>query len=93
MAGTVTTAPIAGGPSVVLASGQDFPLGIAADSSGVYWMNGLPNDTISKVALKGGTPQAIASNQCNPSAIVLDAARIFWTDDCVYGGGVMKLAK
>jgi hypothetical protein len=68
-------------------------LGIAVDSTTVYWMDNWSMGTIMKVARQGGNPVTIASNQCNPNAITVDAARIYWTDDCVNGGGVMKLAK
>ena len=37
--GTVMRVAIGGGTAIVLASGQDYPLGIAVDDSSVYWTN------------------------------------------------------
>ncbi len=37
--GTVKKVPITGGEVTLLASGQDFPVGIAVDDHSVYWTN------------------------------------------------------
>jgi sugar lactone lactonase YvrE len=38
-AATVMRAPLAGGSSVELASGQNSPIGLAIDAGSLYWMN------------------------------------------------------
>jgi sugar lactone lactonase YvrE len=91
--GTVMEVPIGGGAPVTLASGQVSPGGIAADSSGVYWVTAGDgsagfNGTVMKVGLDGGDPVTLVSGQPYPSGIALDAVSVYWAD-----GDVLRLAK
>jgi len=49
--GAVLAVPVGGGPLVPLATSQGVPLGIAVDSSNVYWADGF---AVMRVALAGG---------------------------------------
>ncbi len=85
----------------ILAGGQHYPLGIAADGQYVYWANagtGLnPTDgTIMACSLTNcATPMTLASGLHLPRELVLDANAIYWTNlgDGNATGTVMRLAK
>jgi hypothetical protein len=83
--GSVLSAPIGGGGAgaVVLASGQDQPIGIAVSGGNVIWTNessGSTNGTVMKVATGGGTPVTLASGQGAPYEIAVDGANVYWTN-------------
>jgi hypothetical protein len=82
--------PMGGGTATTLASGsgQNFPYGIAADASSVYWTNTA--GTVMKVPLSGGTATTLASGQSNPYGIAVDATSVYWTN-AGSPGTVMKL--
>lgn len=83
--GRVMKQPIAGGSSIVLASGLKYPIAIAADATRVYWTD---NDTVMEVPVGGGTPVTLASGQKGPDAVAVDATSVYWTN----GGSVGVLA-
>jgi hypothetical protein len=82
--GNIMKVPIAGGPSVTLATG-DYPLAIATDGASVYWSD-ADAATIMKIPVGGGTPMTLISGW-NVSALALDATSLYWTD----GASIMKL--
>jgi hypothetical protein len=86
--GTVMSLPT-GGPARTLASGGTSPIGIAADSSYVYWADQALG-TVMRVANGGGSaPVTIASGQSGPTGVAVDATYVYWTN---YNGGTVMRA-
>ncbi len=66
---------------VVLASGQESPMGVTVDTHGagrVYWTNRVDSGSIRSVAKSGGTVTEHATGQALPSSIALDGNHLFW---------------
>jgi hypothetical protein len=89
--------PLAGGSAVTVASGQDYPVGIAIDATSIYFTNSdAPNGggrgSVVMVPIGGGSPTVLAMDQAGPGAIAVDATSVYWA---IYGtsGAVEKIAK
>lgn len=90
--GDVARWDLSSGSVSIVALDQDFPLGIAVDSTYVYWVNQGQNcsdsgvgpcpDTgsIVRAPVVGGAPTTLASKLMSPSYIALDEASIYRTD-------------
>ena len=84
--GTIASVDKAGGPVVVLASGQDLPGGIAMNATHLFWSNAAtgPNGTIVSVpksnAADAGAPLLLASDQTVPLAVAVHGGRVYWTN-------------
>jgi hypothetical protein len=50
VAGTVNRVPLAGGPSIVLASGQQQPGAVVVDDRYVYWTNAATDGAVMRLA-------------------------------------------
>jgi hypothetical protein len=97
--GLVMSMPIAGGAPTTLASDQSFPAIVAADATGVYWVNEnqctqppCSASVASILVLPPGasTSVVLANVQAQPSTLALDATNVYWgTSD----GRVMKAPK
>jgi hypothetical protein len=106
--GKVIGAGFDGTNLVEIASGQTTPGAIAADGTGVYWLNAGPDATSGVVmaAPAGRTPAPVASGQARPASIATDAGNVYWfnvgatdgSDGAVYrvpktGGSAVLLAE
>jgi len=65
---------------ITLASGQNYPYGIAVDSTSVYWVENTGGN-VNKVDKNGGTVTTLASGQGYPLVIAIDSASVYWTDN------------
>ena len=86
-AGTVTKTPIGGGPSTIIASGQDRPRGIAVDATSIYWINNGTGDLM-KLPLTGSDPTRLTSGQYTTGSIVVSDVTLYWPAN----GGIMTMA-
>jgi hypothetical protein len=81
--GEVLAVPIAGGDPTILAAGQPDPLGLAVDSTSIYFTIRASTLAVSllKTPLSGGAPTALASVPGqNAYSIALDVTHAYFTD-------------
>jgi sugar lactone lactonase YvrE len=72
----VMKVPLAGGTPTVLASGQDYPEGIAIDGSNVYWST--VGGAIMKTSLNGGPVVALTTGQPDAFSLFSDSTSIYF---------------
>jgi hypothetical protein len=92
--GAVMQVPVGGGSVTTLASGQVEPMGVAVDSTDVYFTDEGVNASgaVVKVPIGGGAITTLAANLPTPDQIALDDANVYFTT--ITGTpGVMKIAK
>jgi hypothetical protein len=82
--GTIDMAPVGGGPSVTLATGQVSPLAIATDGSYVYWVDGGLG-TVMRCAVTGcASPTKLwQGTSSSPEAIAVDLTNAYFTTETV----------
>jgi hypothetical protein len=66
--GTIVGAGLDGSNPQTIATGQNFPAGVAVDSSHLYWAN-AGGGTIVEAGLDGSSPQTIATGQNDPVGV------------------------
>jgi hypothetical protein len=74
------------GVPIMIANGQSQPIGIATDSSNVYWADSIGMGTITSCPLMGcGTSiDVLATGQPTPFTVAVDTSGVYWV-----GGGVV----
>jgi len=79
-----------GNPTLITPS--DFPLGIAVDATGIYWVAGTSSGFVLHCPLSGcgAGPAVLATRQNQPFSLVMDLTTVYWTDA---GGSVNAVAK
>ena len=90
-AGSVLMVPKNGGPATVIATEHLGAWSMAADASGVYWIdhNG-PAGTVNRAPLGGGPVTTLAVQQDGPIALALDQSNVYWVNEV---GAVMQMSK
>lgn len=85
--GAASSVPIAGGPSVLLASGPACPASIALGALGLY-VSGLNGGDIARVPRDGGPLTVISSNPDKPTGLAIDTRNVYWA---TRGGALMRM--
>ncbi len=71
--------PTAGGSGQIVASGLDWVVSLAVDSTNLYWTS-IADDTVVEQSLSGGSPRVLATGQYFPMDIaVLDSTTVYWS--------------
>jgi hypothetical protein len=98
------TGPVA---TTVLATGQNYPAGLAIDATGLYWSNSGATGTdglVVKCSIRFcgrssldpsiiETPTQLAMGQSNPLGVALDATNVYWANSGTgTNGQIMKCA-
>lgn len=94
---SIMAAPTTGGTATTIVSGLGGPVGLAVDSTYVYWADSATS-AIAKQPLAGGNPTTLAANQDLPVSLVIDQVNAYWTTNTVsnavssvgLGGGAVK---
>ena len=90
--GAIMKAPINGGPSTPLATGQSEALAVGATH--VFWTKSgggtSGGGAVVKVPITGGAPGVLASGLRTPWRITVDATHVYWTE-AETAGAVMKV--
>jgi hypothetical protein len=77
--GSIHRCDVTGANKVLIAAGQARPLGIAADTTHVYWANRL-DGTIHRARWDGSEHEEIVQNLGGPNAVAVDVDGIYWTE-------------
>jgi len=106
--GSIAKVPLDGGLVIPLYQEQldggtnpdTVGLGIAVDTTSVYWTNEFPNTSNGSVAKaplsgvpNGGKPILLATHQTMPSSIVTDGVNVYWTNIGPNSGGAATVMR
>jgi hypothetical protein len=80
--GTLTRAPLTGGPTATLASGQPRPGAVAVDSKYAFWAT---YSAVFQIPLGGGSITTLAGG--TPQEVAVDSNMVYWTNG--YAGTVV----
>ena len=92
----LSSVPVAGGTSSVIANGFSGTMALKADSGNVYASISLgngPTGSVVRIPVTGGPPTVLAGSQWIPSGLALDATCVYWADADLGGGTIMAAAK
>jgi sugar lactone lactonase YvrE len=84
--GTINQADLEGTHGQTIITVPYFPIGpvgLAVDSSGIYWTNqgpGMVSGTVNEANLDGTNPHTIITGQDNPNGVAIKSSHIYWTD-------------
>lgn len=77
--GAVVKVPLAGGTPAILATNQQQPVGLAVDSTRIYWGTQV-DSAVHSAALDGSHASVLASQSgWFPLEIAIDAAYVYWS--------------
>jgi hypothetical protein len=77
--GQVGRAPLDGGATATLASGQTDTFDLTTDATNVYFTNATTHGSVVMVPVVGGTPTTLVTNQFSPTAIAVDSTSVYWS--------------
>lgn len=77
-------------PCTMTLAPSSMPVGIAVDSTSVYWTDDS-SGTVNKVPIQGGTPTTLASGEMEPAFLALDSTSLYWIAGDSNGGFVKKV--
>ncbi len=84
----VMSVPLGGGTPTTIASGQNF-VGLALDTTSVYWAIGGSNGAIMTAPLAGGTENVVVSGVNYAGVIAVDSANVYWSSGTGSSGAVV----
>lgn len=94
---SVWTLPTSGGSPAMLLTGQTTAGELAADASGIYWVNrgtaSQSNGAVMRADLDGSNVKTLASGQKFPLRIALDQGNVYWATLDGAASGIDKAGK
>jgi hypothetical protein len=81
--GTVLSAPLLGGATTTLATGQGSPAALAVNATSVVWVtttDSAGDGAVLSVPIAGGTPTTLASTCCDATTVAVDAQNVYYAN-------------
>jgi hypothetical protein len=86
--GTINTGSVTGGAVTTLTT-DSGAVGLAVDSTHVYWTDGAVTGEVKSIPLTGGQQSVLVSGQNQPYGVAVDNTQVFWTN---LGDSTLKVA-